>query len=146
MDLNDRIKICQSCTNKKFDRKLGTVCGLTNDKPTFEDTCPSFHLDEIHAKRHDRFTENFNKKAIRKESGVKYLTTGIPVFLIGMLIITMPSLNMKSNFMILIGVLVTLGGIAMLVLSIMSFVMEPEDKSVKKPVQGNKPIDEEEIY
>ncbi len=36
---------CEKCLNKSFNPSLGLVCGLTNAKPDFIDTCPSFSLD-----------------------------------------------------------------------------------------------------
>lgn len=37
---------CKKCKKRKFDFQRGTVCGLTNEKPTFENTCPDFDSDE----------------------------------------------------------------------------------------------------
>lgn len=38
--------ICKKCKKKKLDLKRGIVCGLTNEKPTFENSCPNFDKDE----------------------------------------------------------------------------------------------------
>ncbi len=38
-------EFCDNCTNKSFNPNLGLVCGLTNEKPDFIDSCPSFTLD-----------------------------------------------------------------------------------------------------
>jgi len=42
----DKINICKTCTNKKFDRDRGIVCGLTDQKPTFEDSCSDYNANE----------------------------------------------------------------------------------------------------
>ncbi len=42
----DRIKLCETCVNKKFDLKQGIVCGLTDEKPTFEVTCADYKVTE----------------------------------------------------------------------------------------------------
>lgn len=50
-----KIEVCKKCSNRKFDREKGIVCGLTNLKPAFEQTCPSFEQDQnisIEQKKH----------------------------------------------------------------------------------------------
>ncbi|MBO7143986.1 MAG: hypothetical protein J6W13_04075 [Salinivirgaceae bacterium] len=39
MELSDKIKYCSICRNSKRDMERGIVCGLTNEKPTFEKHC-----------------------------------------------------------------------------------------------------------
>lgn len=34
-----------------MDYDKGLLCGLTNEKPAFEKTCPSFQIDEKNAER-----------------------------------------------------------------------------------------------
>jgi Domain of unknown function (DUF4328) len=43
----DKIEVCKKCSNKKLDRDKGLVCRLTNEKPTFENTCPDYDGDKI---------------------------------------------------------------------------------------------------
>lgn len=45
----ERIQICQVCTNRKMNRNVGLVCGLTDKKPDFEDTCVDFDSDATEA-------------------------------------------------------------------------------------------------
>lgn len=45
MEMNQRIEICGTCTQRKFSDQ-GIVCGLTMEKPTFELNCPDFIVDE----------------------------------------------------------------------------------------------------
>ncbi|KAB1065995.1 inorganic phosphate transporter [Salibacter halophilus] len=40
-----RLELCKKCLNRKFDTKTGVVCGLTDEKPTFDETCPDFKKD-----------------------------------------------------------------------------------------------------
>jgi hypothetical protein len=42
----NKLDFCKKCKKRKFDSKLGIVCSLTNEKPTFEDNCPDFESDE----------------------------------------------------------------------------------------------------
>jgi len=41
-----KIDVCKKCKKKKFDLKQGIICGLTDKKPTFENSCPDFDSDE----------------------------------------------------------------------------------------------------
>lgn len=40
------IEICRKCEKRKFELKQGIVCGLTNEKPNFVDSCPEFIKDD----------------------------------------------------------------------------------------------------
>ena len=51
MTLEERLKFCTICTNRKVDFSTGLVCGLTDKKPDFEDSCPSFSKDEKEMER-----------------------------------------------------------------------------------------------
>lgn len=42
MNKNERLNFCKICVNKKYDIKHGTVCGLTNMPPFFENSCSHF--------------------------------------------------------------------------------------------------------
>lgn len=37
-----RLKFCNKCINKKVDDRFGTLCGLTNQKPSFKYTCKDY--------------------------------------------------------------------------------------------------------
>ena len=39
MELSDKIKYCAICRNSKRDMERGIICGLTNEKPTFDKHC-----------------------------------------------------------------------------------------------------------
>lgn len=39
MELSDKIKYCAICRNSKRDMERGIVCGLTNEKPSFDKHC-----------------------------------------------------------------------------------------------------------
>lgn len=42
----NNLDTCKKCKKRQFDFQRGTVCSLTNEKPTFENTCPDFDSDE----------------------------------------------------------------------------------------------------
>ncbi len=46
MTLEEQLSFCKRCTNRKMDMNIGMVCSITNEKPNFENECPSFNLDE----------------------------------------------------------------------------------------------------
>jgi hypothetical protein len=51
MTLDEQLKYCKICLNRKMDSNVGLVCSLTNAKPSFEGTCPTFNLDQPEADR-----------------------------------------------------------------------------------------------
>lgn len=40
------MRVCATCKRRETDIKRGIVCGITGQKPSFEDGCPSFMLDD----------------------------------------------------------------------------------------------------
>ncbi len=51
MDLDERLEFCKICKNRKIDFKIGLTCSLTNEKPTFIDSCSEFIKDTTEADR-----------------------------------------------------------------------------------------------
>ncbi len=51
MTEKEKLDYCRVCENRKTDYERGIVCGLTNEKPTFEESCPDFTIDEVNADR-----------------------------------------------------------------------------------------------
>lgn len=51
MTIDERLQYCRICQNRKFDPAVGLLCGLTNEKPAFEPTCPDFKIDQPEADR-----------------------------------------------------------------------------------------------
>lgn len=45
LGVDDRIKVCQVCTKKGFNPKVGIVCGLTEEKPDFVEFCTLYNED-----------------------------------------------------------------------------------------------------
>ena len=79
MKIKDKKNYCRVCLNRNMDYDQGLLCSLTNEKPAFKNTCPSFKLDEKNAERLvDResdiekimlevYTSNKPKKAEKKK-------------------------------------------------------------------------------
>lgn len=51
MTLDQQLKLCRICTNRKMDAATGLVCSLTGNKPAFEGTCSTFNVDQPEADR-----------------------------------------------------------------------------------------------
>jgi len=51
MTLDERLKYCRICENRKMNSAIGLVCVLTNEKPNFETNCPDFKIDQLEADR-----------------------------------------------------------------------------------------------
>jgi hypothetical protein len=49
MSSDYRIDFCKICKNRSFNFNEGIICKLTNEKPSFEENCPSFDKDEREA-------------------------------------------------------------------------------------------------
>ena len=45
MTLEEKLKVCSICKNRKHSIKEGLVCGKTGTKPAFADECPDFGID-----------------------------------------------------------------------------------------------------
>ena len=45
MTLEEKLKVCSICKNRKHSIKEGLVCGKTGRKPEFADECPDFDID-----------------------------------------------------------------------------------------------------
>ena len=42
MNISEKLKVCASCQNHKWDKHRGTFCALTDEKPAFEEQCDSY--------------------------------------------------------------------------------------------------------
>lgn len=51
MTIDERLKYCRICENRKTNLAIGLYCGLTNEKPDFEPNCSNFKIDQPEADR-----------------------------------------------------------------------------------------------
>jgi len=65
MNRIEQLKQCSVCKNRKFDEKLGTICGLTNNLPTFFGNCKDF-IEESREVRLKRLAEEQKIANIKK--------------------------------------------------------------------------------
>lgn len=80
MELSEKIKYCSICKNSKRDMKRGIVCGLTDEKPTFDEQC-----DNLQASPEDLLTLKKEEPASQKKTNMKLF---IALFLISFVGIT----------------------------------------------------------
>ena len=45
MTLEEKLKVCSICKNRKHSIKEGLVCGKAGTKPAFADECPDLDID-----------------------------------------------------------------------------------------------------
>lgn len=76
--------ICQKCANRSFDPKVGLICGITQAKPDFTDTCSKFEVDKVNARRED------NKAQLEAKSKREYgIYLGVMAIVYGIIRIIM---------------------------------------------------------
>lgn len=44
--MEEKIKLCATCKNRKYTLQRGVVCKLTDEKPDFSDSCESYNVDQ----------------------------------------------------------------------------------------------------
>jgi len=74
MTTEEKLKICKICQNKSFSNEKGLICGLTNEKPDFENECPHFILNpnEVSSSSPNMIDEELS-------TGLKVLSFCIPL-------------------------------------------------------------------
>ena len=66
---------CRLCNHQEVELKKGTICGLTNEKPDFPNTCPSINFsDRLEAKIKEVNTIYEN---IRRRTTLTYIYTAL---------------------------------------------------------------------
>lgn len=76
MTREEQLKFCKICKNQKFDMNQGIICGLTNQRADFEETCDSFIEDsELKSKIESKaaLKDVFNRVASQGKRFVNYL-------------------------------------------------------------------------
>lgn len=67
-----RLETCMHCMNKKFDPKRGVVCNLTDDKPTWDFSCPDYERNE--ARYNDHLAKKKEEEAIQASNNTMGLS------------------------------------------------------------------------
>ena len=58
----EKLEKCKTCQNRKFRPDCGIVCGLTNEKPAFEDECSEYLANEDLVKQQEQIAEITNEE------------------------------------------------------------------------------------
>ena len=56
MTIEEKLKMCSICKNRKHSIKEGLVCGKAGTKPAFADECPDFDIDVAEQERQKKNT------------------------------------------------------------------------------------------
>lgn len=76
MELREKIQICMMCNNCKRDHR-GVVCGLTDEKPTFETECENFVENPVEAEKVSHMAYQWQKNANNLPGSVILLINAI---------------------------------------------------------------------
>jgi hypothetical protein len=82
MELNQRLAICEYCKNRAMNPTIGSVCGLTMQKPDFEDICPDYDADKLEI---NRSNERASMAAEEASSGSSFKVS--PWLVIGIILL-----------------------------------------------------------
>ena len=122
MSSKTQIFYCQQCLNQSFNPKTGIVCGLTAEKPTFQEECPEFEPDpnlQRSTFKHKKYSksnyyhlpEKIQAQLLKEQNFKKGLLASSIVGIIGAVIWSLVTLLTGFNFgllAILIGAMVSL--------------------------------------
>ena len=77
LTLSERLKVCQTCKNCKRDIDRGLMCGLSDAKPEFEESCDKYESD---GKAEIR--QQYRAESDKRIKGRKWWLAAIPVIII----------------------------------------------------------------
>ncbi len=115
MKYENLAKFCDFCIHKSFDPKTGIVCGKTNEKPNFVDSCGLFEESEESIKARKYIAENPvdpNRDSVKTSSGpdgTKSQFIGIVLVLAGVIMTILSETDAvnsgKGSYTIFIGLI-----------------------------------------
>ena len=65
----EQLELCRTCQNKSFNSQVGIICGLTNAKPTFSDTCPDYLRNEKAYERRQKDIKRYEYAELKEATG-----------------------------------------------------------------------------
>lgn len=92
MELSDKIKYCSICKNSKRDMQRGIVCGLTNEKPTFDE-----HCDNLQASPEDLSALEEKSQVPQKKTNMKVFIALFLILFVGIALIFKPKSTEQSQ-------------------------------------------------
>lgn len=89
MTLEEKLKVCRICKNRKHSIKEGLICGKTGAKPAFTEECPDFDIDVAEQERQKKNTaevaEADHRKSVAFGCYIGFIAAGAISFLINFL-------------------------------------------------------------
>ncbi len=69
MTREEYVNICNGCSNRGFDPKQGVVCGLTQEKANFEESCAVYEQDEKYMQSTEAAQVEGMDQSLAKDNG-----------------------------------------------------------------------------
>lgn len=89
MTLEEKLKVCSICKNRKHSIKEGLICGKTGAKPAFTEECPDFDIDVAEQERQKKNTAEVAEADHRRSGAfgfyIGFIAAGAISFLINFL-------------------------------------------------------------
>ena len=89
MTLEEKLKVCSICKNRKHSIKEGLICGKTGAKPAFTEECPDFDIDVAEQERQKKNTAEVAEADHRRSGAfgfyIGFITAGALAFIMSFL-------------------------------------------------------------
>ena len=89
MTLEEKLKVCSICKNRKHSIKEGLICGKTGAKPAFTEECPDFDIDVAEQERQKKNTAELAEADHRRSGAfgfyIGFIAAGLFSFLMAFL-------------------------------------------------------------
>ncbi len=72
--LEQKIKVCSTCSNREFSKERGLICSLTKEKPEFEEDCERYEGDQQ--------LIDYEKAQGKSEEGLQTMSGWLVIFLV----------------------------------------------------------------
>jgi uncharacterized RDD family membrane protein YckC len=104
MNREQQLKSCKVCTKRKFDRRKGIVCSLTDEQATFVGDCESFDKDIDYSERYSGIHtgEVIDSKSV--SSGTRfanYVIDRIVITILNIVVFTIYTPDLRGDFPLL---------------------------------------------
>lgn len=101
LTLEERLKICRTCSERAFDAQRGLFCGKTGEKPAFVNNCYDYKADEHELERKSAQEEEFKNKPEIRGFLAFFVFWVIPMSLLVTIISSIVNWNNSNIFMTL---------------------------------------------
>lgn len=83
LSIEEKLEFCSNCKNRSFSQKDGVICGLTQEKPSFEYVCSSYNMDETALNRNNLIEDKktHHEKVVRPNLLWMAIISGVLIYL-----------------------------------------------------------------